>query len=120
MDEVTLPSLRLADGHHSQSDGIKHVLMKCLFPGPVLGEIDFEFREFGNHDGSDLVFAGPAMAANELLHRTGGEAHYLESFSSPNSFDFIAEDIKQSDVPVPGEESFFKYQHIGLQIVYDP
>ena len=94
MNWVSLLGLKLAGGHHSQSDGIEHVLVKCLFPGPVLGQIDFEFREFGNHDGSDLVFAGPAMAANEFLHRTGSEAHHRESFSPADGFDFIAEDIE--------------------------
>ena len=106
-------SLRLAGGHHPQSDGIKHVLMKCLFPGPVLGEIDFEFRELGNHDSSDLVFAGPAMAANELLYRTGGEAHHPESFSPADGFDFISKNIEESHIAVLGEECFFKHQYIG-------
>ena len=113
MDLVSLLSLRLAGGHHSQSDGIEHVLVEDLFPGPVLGEIDFEFRELGNHDGSDLEFAGPAMAADELLHCTGGEAHHPESFSSTNSFDFISKNIEESHIAVLGEECFFKHQYIG-------
>lgn len=114
IDGVSLLSLELAGGHHAQSDGIEHVLVKCLFPGPVLGKIDFEFRKLGNHDGSHLVFASPAMAANEFLHCAGGKAHYPESFSSADSFDFITENIEESRIPVSGEEGFFEHQHLGF------
>ena len=118
MDGVLLLNLRLAGGHHSQSDGIEHVLVKCFFPGPVLGEIDFEFRKFGDDDGSHLVFAGPAMAANKLLYRTGGKAHHFESFSSADSFDFISENIEESDIAVQWRKRFFQTPAHRVSIVY--
>ena len=85
-----------------------------------MGEVDFEFREFGDDDSGDLKFAGPAIAAGEFLERAWGQRDDLEPFSPCDGSDFIGEDIQESRTAIIGEEGLFDRQHTRLQIIDEP
>src|SRR5689334_17309160 len=75
--------------HDPQCHGVEHVLVKALLPGSVLGQVDFEFREFRDDGGCYLLLASVAMTADELLDRAGGIADKGQTLASCKGSDFV-------------------------------
>lgn len=105
---------------HSQRDSVKHVLVEFLFPGPVLGEEDFELRVFGNHYLGHLHLGSPAVPGDVFFHGTGSKALKMDPFSSGNGSHFINEDPEKGSAAVLGEESFLANEDFRFEIGDEP